>query len=139
MEQHVFSTSINFIKRDGGRRGYQFLGGTSVFLWFQDALDILQGHGMVEYLKFALVHLILLLNKQMKLYLKILVRKKKMITKISFLTSRSRTSEIFLPFPYSMVWFVHPQLVFNFLVVLTISGYVWLLRPCSYHFQFVSI
>lgn len=103
MEQHVFSTSINFIKRDGGRRGYQFLGGTSVFLWFQDALDILQGHGMVEYVKFALVHLILLLNKQMKLYLKILVKKKKMITKISFLTSRSRTSEIFLPFPYSMV------------------------------------
>ena len=74
-----------------------------MFLWFQDALDILQGHGMVEYLKFALVHLILLLNKQMKLYLKILVKKKKMITKISFLTSRSRTSEIFLPFPYSMV------------------------------------
>lgn len=47
-----------------------------MFLWFQDALDILQGHGMVEYLKFALVHLILLLNKHMKLYLKNLDRKK---------------------------------------------------------------
>lgn len=73
-----------------------------MFLWFQDALDILQGHGMVEYLKFALVHLILLLNKHMKLYLKNLDRKK-MITKISFLTSRSWTSENFLTFPYSVV------------------------------------
>lgn len=73
-----------------------------MFLWFQDALDILQGHGMVEYLKFALVHLILLLNKHMKLYLKNLDRKK-MITKISFLTSRSWTSEIFWLF--HIVWF----------------------------------
>jgi hypothetical protein len=42
----VLQYLIKCVLRDNDRLGYQFLGGTSVFLWFLDALGILQGHGM---------------------------------------------------------------------------------------------
>lgn len=46
----ILESSMDTFVYDNRRLGYQSLEETSVFLWFQGGLDILQGHGM-PYLK----------------------------------------------------------------------------------------